>query len=136
MGSYHQASEAIEVIFNKTKCDSLAKEQQQILQLAGQAANSDDIWKAWDIYSKDLETLITKHGVHVKRTPEAIFKAQLEAWDKVVAEIAVGPEPGRRSSRRCSTARRRGASGSASTAINNEADYKSAYEHYFGPMKT
>ncbi len=54
LGSYHQASEAIEVVFNKTKWDGLAKEQQQILQLAGQAANSDDIWKAWDIYSKDL----------------------------------------------------------------------------------
>ncbi len=54
LGSYHQASEAIEVVFNKTKHDSLAKEQQQILRLAGQAACSDDIWKAWDIYSKDL----------------------------------------------------------------------------------
>ena len=32
LGSYHQASEAIEVVFNKAKWDSLAKEQQQILQ--------------------------------------------------------------------------------------------------------
>ena len=31
LGSYHQASEAIEVVFNKTKWDGLAKEQQQIL---------------------------------------------------------------------------------------------------------
>ena len=88
LGSYHQASEAIEVVYNKTKWDSLAKEQQQILKLAGMASNSDNIWKAWDIYSKDLETLITKHGVHVKRTPESIFKAQLAAWDKVVKEIS------------------------------------------------
>ena len=50
--------------------ESLAKEQQQILRLAGQAANSDDMWKAWDMYSKDLDTLVTKHGVHVKRTLE------------------------------------------------------------------
>ncbi len=32
LGSYHQASEAIEVVFNKSKFDGLAKEQQQILQ--------------------------------------------------------------------------------------------------------
>ena len=37
LGSYHQASEAIEVVFNKAKYDGLAKEQQQILKLAGQA---------------------------------------------------------------------------------------------------
>ena len=72
----------------------MAKEQQQILHLAGQAANSDDIWKAWDIYSKDLETLQTKHGVQVKRTSEAIFKAQLVAWDKVVDRNQRGREPG------------------------------------------
>ena len=35
LGSYHQASEAIEVVFNKTKWDSLGKEQQQVLHLAG-----------------------------------------------------------------------------------------------------
>ena len=35
LGSYHQASEAIEVVYNKAKWDSLAKEQQQILKLAG-----------------------------------------------------------------------------------------------------
>ena len=94
LGSYHQASEAIEVVFNKSKWDGLAKEQQQVLHLAGQAANSFDIWKAWDIYSRDLQTLITKHGVHVKRTSEAIFKAQLAAWDKVVDRNQFGPEPG------------------------------------------
>ena len=77
------------------------------------------------------KTLITKHGVQVKRTPEAVFKAQLAAWDKVVTEISA-TRPRARSSRRSSTAKRPGASESASTAINNEADFKSAYEHYFG----
>ena len=57
LGSYHQASEAIEVVFNKAKWDGLAKEQQQVLHLAGHASNSADIWKAWDIYSRDLDTL-------------------------------------------------------------------------------
>ena len=92
-------------VFNKAKWDSLAKEQQQILKLAVMASASDNIWQAWDIYSKDLQTLITKHGVHVKRTSEAIFKAQLAAWDKVVDEITADAAKGR-SSRRSSIARR------------------------------
>ena len=70
LGSYHQASEAIEVVFNKSKFDGLAKEQQQILRLAAMASSADNGWKAWDLYSKDLDTLQTKHNVQVKRTPE------------------------------------------------------------------
>ena len=57
LGSYHQASEAIEVVYNKAKFDGLAKEQQQILKLAAMASSADNGWRAWDIYSKDLETL-------------------------------------------------------------------------------
>ena len=81
LGSYHQASEAIEVVYNKDKFNALAKEQQQILKIAAQATSADGGWKAWDIYSTDLQTLITKHAVQVKRTPVSIFKAQLAAWD-------------------------------------------------------
>jgi TRAP-type mannitol/chloroaromatic compound transport system substrate-binding protein len=134
LGSYHQASEAIEVVYNKAKWDGLAKEQQEILMLAGQASNSDNIWHAWDIYSTDLQTLINKHGVHVKRTSEAIFKAQLVAWDKVITEIssdsAQGPMIKKILESQKAWGKRVGF-----YAINNEADYKSAYEHYFGPMK-
>ena len=112
----------------------LAKEQQQILRLAAQASSADSGWKAWDIYSKDLETLITKHDVQVKRTPESIFKAQLAAWDKVVTEIsadsAQGPFIKKILESQKAWGKRVGF-----YAINNEADFKSAYEHYFGKMK-
>ena len=134
LGSYHQASEAIEVVFNKSKYDSLSKEQQQVLHLAGQAANSFDIWKAWDIYSTDLQTLINKHGVHVKRTSEAIFKAQLVAWDKVIDEISGDANQGPFIKKVLASQKEWGKR-VGFYAINNEADYKSAYEHYFGPMK-
>jgi TRAP-type mannitol/chloroaromatic compound transport system substrate-binding protein len=134
MGSYHQASEAIEVVYNKAKFDSLAKEQQNILKLAAMATSADSGWKAWDIYSKDLDTLITKHGVQVKRTPESVFKAQLAAWDKVIAQIsgdsAQGPIIKKILESQKAWGKRVGF-----YAINNEADFKSAYEHYFGPMK-
>jgi TRAP-type mannitol/chloroaromatic compound transport system substrate-binding protein len=134
LGSYHQASEAIEVVFNKTKFDSLAKEQQQILKLAGMASNSDNIWRAWDIYSRDLETLINKHGVHVKRTQESIFKAQLAAWDKVIDQISNDPNQGPFIKKVLESQKAWGKR-VAFYNINNDADYKSAYEHYFGAMK-
>ncbi|WP_137043636.1 TRAP transporter substrate-binding protein [Pseudolabrys sp. FHR47] len=134
LGSYHQASEAIEVVFNKGKYDGLAKEQQELLRIAVQATSADGGWKASDIYSNDLQTLITKHGVQVKRTPVSVFKAQLAAWDKVIGEIsgdsAQGPMIKKILESQKAYAKR-----VAFYSINNEADFKSAYEHYFGPMK-
>lgn len=134
LGSYHQASEAIEVVFNKAKYDGLAKEQQELLKIAVQATSADGGWKASDIYSNDLQTLISKHGVQVKRTPVSVFKAQLAAWDKVIGEItgdsAQGPMIKKILESQKDYAKR-----VAFYSINNEADFKSAYEHYFGPMK-
>lgn len=133
MGSYHQASEAIEVLYNKTKWDSLAKEQQQILKLAGQAANSDDIWKSWDLYSRDLETLVTKHGVQVRRTPISIFQAQLTAWDKVEKELLSNPQQGP-TIKKILDSQKAWAKRVGFYFHNNEADYKTAWEHHFGPL--
>jgi TRAP-type mannitol/chloroaromatic compound transport system substrate-binding protein len=133
MGSYHQAQEAIEVLWNKTKWDKLAKEQQEILMLAGQAANSDDIWLSWDQYSKDLVTLVTKHGVHVKRTPESIFQAQLKAWDTVVKELLSNPQQAPMISKILDS-QKAWAARIGFYFLNNEADYKTAWQHYFGPL--
>lgn len=134
LGSYHQASEAIEVVFNKGKFDGLAKEQQELLKIAVQATSADGGWKASDIYSNDLQTLISKHGVQVKRTPVSVFKAQLEAWDKVIDQVsgdsAQGPMIKKILESQKAYAKR-----VAFYSINNDADFKSAYEHYFGPMK-
>lgn len=135
MGSYHQASEAIEVLYNKAKWDSLAKEQQHILMLAGEAANSDDIWKSWDIYSRDLETLVTKHDVKVKRTPISIFEAQLVAWDKVEKELLANPQQAPMI-KKILDSQKAWAKRVGFYYHNNEADYKTAWEHHFGKMKT
>lgn len=85
--SYHQAAESFEIMFNKGKYDALAAEQKAILKYAAEAASSDMSWKALDRYSKDLETLRSR-GVSVTATPEAILKAQLEAWTKVVDKLS------------------------------------------------
>ena len=43
LSSYHQASECLEIEFNKTKFISLAKEQQAILRHAVEAASSKNL---------------------------------------------------------------------------------------------
>jgi len=85
--SYHQSAEAFEVIFNKGKFDAMSAEQKAILKFAAESASSDMYWKALDRYSKDLAALRAR-GVNIIKTPDAILKAQLEAWDKVVARLS------------------------------------------------
>lgn len=85
--SYHQSAEAFEVIFNKGKFDAMGAEQKAILKFAAESASSDMYWKALDRYSKDLAALRGR-GVNIIKTPDAILKAQLEAWDKVVARLS------------------------------------------------
>ena len=72
--------------------------------------------------------------MQVKRTPVSIFKAQLEAWDKVVTEISADSAQGPMIKKILDSQKAWGKR-VAFYAINNEADFKSAYEHYFGPMK-
>ncbi|MGE0062900.1 MAG: TRAP transporter substrate-binding protein [Xanthobacteraceae bacterium] len=134
MGSYHQASEAFEIVFNKKKYESLPKEQQAMLKYAAQAAAADNEWKAWDSYSKDLQELIKK-GVNVKRTMKSIFEAQLKAWDEVekelVADTTNGPFIKKVLDSQKAWAKRVGY-----YFFNNDADYKTAWEHHFGALKT
>lgn len=89
--SYHQSPECTEILFNKSKYESLPKELQAILRYAAEALAADMAWKAMDRYSKDLHTLETKWGVKVVETPEPILKAQLKAWDKVIARLSKDP---------------------------------------------
>ncbi|MFG1395585.1 TRAP transporter substrate-binding protein [Roseixanthobacter pseudopolyaromaticivorans] len=88
--SYHQALECFEVLFNKTKFESLPKDVQAIIRGAADAASSDMMWKAQDRYSKDLEALKAR-GVKVITTPKSVLEAQLNAWDKVIANLSADP---------------------------------------------
>src|SRR3546814_988723 len=86
LGSYHQACECFELIFNKDRFESLSPEQQAILRYAAEAANTANYGIAMDNYSKDLQVL-KDGGVNVERTPLAIMQAQIAAWDKVVEPL-------------------------------------------------
>ncbi len=83
--SNHQQCECFEVIFNKAKFDALPAEIKSILRYAALAATADQFALAHDRYSKDLEQ-IKKLGVNVVMTPDAVLKAQLSAWDRVIAD--------------------------------------------------
>jgi TRAP-type mannitol/chloroaromatic compound transport system substrate-binding protein len=54
--------------------------------VAVQAASADMSWKAIDRNSKDYIELKTKDKVNFYKTPDAILRAQLDAWDKVIAK--------------------------------------------------
>ncbi len=126
LGSYHQACETFELIFNKTKFDSLADEQKAILEYAAEAANTANFGLAMENYSNDLQGLINEDGVNVARTPQAVLEAQLVAWDTVVDQLA-----GDEFFKKVIDSQRAWGERVAFYMIMNQTDYKAAYEHYF-----
>ena len=126
LGSYHQASEFFEIIFNKTKFDALEKEHQAILKYAAEAASSANYWRGQDQYSKDLQWLKDEAGVKLYRTPTSVMKAQLEAWDKLMPDLEKDPF-----FKKVVKSQKEFAHRVAFYELLNSADYKLAYDHYF-----
>ncbi|MEY4283612.1 MAG: hypothetical protein RL111_287 [Pseudomonadota bacterium] len=83
--SFHQSGEQFEILFNKSKYATLPAELRSIIDYAVQASSAEMSWKAIDRNSKDYEEM-KKQGIKFYKTPDAILKAQLDAWDKVVAK--------------------------------------------------
>ncbi|MEM6946317.1 MAG: C4-dicarboxylate ABC transporter, partial [Pseudomonadota bacterium] len=126
MSSYHQAAEFFEIIFNKDVFDGLSEEQQAILEYAAEAANTANYGLAMDKYSADLQKLINEDGVTVHRTDPSILKAQLAAWDQVLADLESDEFFARVVKSQKDWAER-----CAFYDLVNAADYKLAYDHYF-----
>ncbi|MGA1041375.1 MAG: TRAP transporter substrate-binding protein [Burkholderiaceae bacterium] len=125
MGSYHQAQEFFEIIFNKDKYNSLPKDLQAILKYAAEAPSLANTALAHDQYSKDLQELITKHKVQVSRTTQDVYKGQLAAWDKVTAKLEKEVDMFKEINDSVKAWSRR----VGFYHFTNEADYKLAYEH-------
>ncbi|MBX6376837.1 MAG: TRAP transporter substrate-binding protein [Acetobacteraceae bacterium] len=85
--SFHQRAEVFEILFNKTKFESLPQELQAVLRHSAEAASADMSWKLQDRYSKDLLEMAQRQGVQVRTTPRAVLEAQLRAWDRVVQRL-------------------------------------------------
>jgi TRAP-type mannitol/chloroaromatic compound transport system substrate-binding protein len=82
--SFHQSGEQFEILFNKGKYDGLPAELKAVIDYAVQAASSDMSWKAIQRNSQDyIELKAAK--INFYKTPDAILRAQLAAWDKVTA---------------------------------------------------
>jgi len=125
--SFHQSTEQFEIMFNSAKYNALAPELKKIIDVAVEASSADMSWKAIDRNSKDYVDL-KKAGVQFYKTPDAILRAQLDAWDKVVAKrSAENPIFKKVLDSQKAFAQRAG-------AWQNDylVDFKMAYNHYFG----
>jgi TRAP-type mannitol/chloroaromatic compound transport system substrate-binding protein len=125
MGSFHQAQEFFEIVFNKDKYNSLPADLKAVLKYAAEAASTASTALAHDNYSKDLQELIVKHKVQVSRTPADIYKGQLAAWDIVTAKLEKEVDMFKEVNDSFKAWSRR----VGFYHFTNEADYKMAYEH-------
>jgi TRAP-type mannitol/chloroaromatic compound transport system substrate-binding protein len=125
LSSYHQAGEYFELIFNKDVYDDLDPAEQAIIKYAAEAANTANFGLAMDRYSADLQTLINEDGVNVYRTPDSILKAQLEAWDVVLKDLMEDSF-----FKTVVESQKAWAERVAYYTIQNEVDFRLAYNHY------
>jgi TRAP-type mannitol/chloroaromatic compound transport system substrate-binding protein len=84
--SYHQRTEAFEVLYNRPKFEALPQELQLVLRHAAEAASADMSWKQQDRFSRDLQAM-AQAGVQVRQTPRPVLEAQLQAWDRVIQKM-------------------------------------------------
>ena len=125
--SFHQSGEQFEILFNKGKYDALPGELKSVIDYAVQAASADMSWKAIQRNSQDYIELKTKDKVNFFKTPDAILRAQLAAWDKVTkAKSAEQPLFAKVMESQRVFAQRAG-------AWQNDymVDFKMAWNHYF-----
>jgi TRAP-type mannitol/chloroaromatic compound transport system substrate-binding protein len=129
--SFHQSGEQFEILFNKGKYDALPAELKAVIDYAVQAASADMTWKAIQRNSQDYIELKTKDKVNFYKTPDAILRAQLAAWDKVTtAKAAENPQFKKVMDSQRAFAERAG-------AWQNDymVDFKMAWNHYFRQPK-
>jgi TRAP-type mannitol/chloroaromatic compound transport system substrate-binding protein len=128
--SFHQCSEQFEILFNKQRYNALSTELKSVIDYAVQAASADMSWKAIDRYSHDYAEM-QKGGVKFWKTPDAILKAQLAAWDKVLATKSADNPAFKKVSDSMRTFAQRAGRWQNDTLV----DYKMAYNHFFAAKK-
>ena len=125
--SFHQSGEQFEILFNGPKYRALPQELRSIIDYAVQAASADMSWKAIERNSKDYIEL-KKQGVKFYKTPDAILRAQLEAWDKTIQKkSAENPL-----FKKVLDSQREFAQRAGQWQNDYMVDFKMAYNHYFG----
>ena len=125
--SFHQSGEQFEILFNKGKLNALPAELKAIIDYAVQAASADMSWKAIERNSKDY-TELKKQGVKFYKTPDAILRAQLAAWDKIIAKKGTENPL----FKKVLDSQRAFAQRAGQWQNDYMVDFKMAYNHYFG----
>ena len=128
--SFHQSGEQFEILFNKTKYNGLPQELKSIIDYAVQAASAEMSWKAIDRNSKDYDEM-KKQGIKFYKTPDAVLKAQLEVWDKIIE--AKGKENAL--FQKVIDSQRAYAQRAIPWQNDYMVDFKMAYNHSFGKKK-
>ncbi len=129
--SFHQSGEQFEILFNKGKYNALPAELKAIIDYGVQAASADMSWKAIDRNSRDYIELKTKDKVNFYKTPDSILKAQLDAWDKVIAKKA-GENP---LFKKVLDSQKEFAARAGQWQNDYMVDFKMAYNRYFSKGK-
>lgn len=125
--SYHQNAEQFEIMFNKTKFDSLPAKMRAIIENGVEAASQDLFWKAIDRYSQDYVELQTKDKVRFFKTPDSILQEQLTAYDTAIAkrkDNALFNE--------ILASQKKYAERVVKWDLDNNVQRRMAYNHYFG----
>ena len=126
LGSYHQASEAFEFLFNRDFMEELEPDLQAILRHSVEATSTANTAFALDNYSADLQKLMTESGVTVSRTPDDILSAEIDAWDAIIPELEADELM-----KRILDSQRAWVERVTFYELMNDPDYKLAYRHYF-----
>ena len=124
--SFHQSGEQLEILFNKGKYSALPAELKSIIDYAVQAASADMSWKAIDRNSKDYIEL-KKQGIKFYKTPDAILRAQLASWDKIMDKKS-GENP---LFKKILESQKAYAERAGQWQNDYSVDFKMAYNHYF-----
>ena len=125
--SFHQSGEQFEILFNGPKYNGLPSELKKAIDVAVEASSADMSWKAIERNSRDYQEL-KKSGVNFYKTPDAILRAQLDAWDKVIAKKA-GENP---LFKKVLDSQKAYAQRVIPWQNDYMVDFKMAYNHYFG----
>ena len=126
LGSYHQASEAFEFLFNTDFLDDLDDDLRAIVLYAVESASTANTALALDNYSADLQALQNEDGVTVRQTPQEILSAQLDAWSDMIPMLEEDPFI-----KKVLDSQRAWVERVAYYEILNSPDYRLAYEHFF-----
>jgi TRAP-type mannitol/chloroaromatic compound transport system substrate-binding protein len=124
--SFHQSTEQFEILFNKGKFDALPADVKAMIDVAVQAASADMSWKAVQRNSLDYIEL-KKVGVKFHKTPDAILRAQLVSWDKIMKKKG-GENP---MFKKILDSQRAFAERAGAWQNDYLVDFKMAYNHYF-----